>query len=117
MSSYGGVGTTKCCRERKVYRWFPLVYWPVSKPGLTRGPRSKGSLLRLSLRSSARSRRERGSGCVGDRRFGVFVFVDAASRDAHLAQFGESVRAKGLELFTAAPGVEPVEIVSAKVPA
>jgi hypothetical protein len=44
------------------------------------------------------------------------VFADETGRDAHLAEFGEAVRAKRSELFTAAPAVDHVDIVSAKRP-
>jgi quinol monooxygenase YgiN len=54
---------------------------------------------------------------LGPTTFGVFhAFADEASREAHLAAAGEAVRAKASELFTAAPAVDYVDIVSAKLP-
>lgn len=54
---------------------------------------------------------------LGPTTFGVFhAFADAASRKAHLAVTGEAVRAQGAELFAAAPVVDHVDIVSAKLP-
>jgi quinol monooxygenase YgiN len=55
---------------------------------------------------------------LGPETFGVFhAFSDEASREAHLAAAGEAVRAKGSELFTAAPVVDLVDTVAAKLPA
>jgi quinol monooxygenase YgiN len=55
---------------------------------------------------------------LGPTTFGVFhAFADEASREAHLAATGEAVRAKASELFTAAPAVDYVDVVSAKLPA
>jgi quinol monooxygenase YgiN len=54
---------------------------------------------------------------LGPTTFGVFhAFADEAGREAHLAAAGEAMRAKASELFTAAPGVDHVDIVSAKLP-
>jgi quinol monooxygenase YgiN len=54
---------------------------------------------------------------LGPTTFGVFhAFADEAGREAHMAAFGEAVRAKASELFTAAPAVDHVDIVSAKLP-
>ena len=54
---------------------------------------------------------------LGPTTFGVFhAFADEAGREAHLAAAGEAMRAKGSELFTAAPAVDRVDIVSAKLP-
>jgi len=44
------------------------------------------------------------------------AFADEAGREAHLAAAGEAMRAKASELFTAAPAVDHVDIVSAKLP-
>ena len=54
---------------------------------------------------------------LGPTTFGVFhAFADKAGREAHLAAAGEAMRAKASELFTAAPAVDHVDIVSAKLP-
>jgi quinol monooxygenase YgiN len=54
---------------------------------------------------------------LGPTTFGVFhAFADEAGREAHLAATGEAVRAKASELFTAAPAVDYVDIVAAKLP-
>jgi quinol monooxygenase YgiN len=54
---------------------------------------------------------------LGPTTFGVFhAFADEAAREAHLAATGEAVRAKASELFKAAPAVDYVDIVSAKLP-
>jgi quinol monooxygenase YgiN len=54
---------------------------------------------------------------LGPTTFGVFhAFADEAGRDAHLAAAGEAVQATGAELFTAAPVVDHVAIVAAKLP-
>jgi quinol monooxygenase YgiN len=54
---------------------------------------------------------------LGPTTFGVFhAFADEAAREAHLAATGEAVRAKASELFTAAPAVDYVDIVAAKMP-
>jgi len=47
---------------------------------------------------------------------GVPRIADEAGREAHLAAAGEAMRAKASELFTAAPAVDHVDIVSAKLP-
>ena len=54
---------------------------------------------------------------LGPTTFGVFhAFADEAGRDAHMAAAGEAMQAKAAELFTAAPAVDYVDIVSAKLP-
>jgi quinol monooxygenase YgiN len=54
---------------------------------------------------------------LGPTTFGVFhAFTDAAGREAHLAAAGEAMRVTASELFAAAPTVDPVDIVSAKLP-
>jgi quinol monooxygenase YgiN len=53
---------------------------------------------------------------LGPTTFGVFhAFADEAGREAHLAATGEAVRVKASQLFTAAPTVDPVDIVFAKL--
>jgi quinol monooxygenase YgiN len=55
---------------------------------------------------------------LGPTSFGVFhAFADEAGRDAHLAAAGEAMRATASELFTAAPAVDHVDIVTATLPA
>ena len=54
---------------------------------------------------------------LGPRTFGVFhAFADEAGREAHLAAAGEAMRVTASELFTAAPAVDHIDIVSAKLP-
>ena len=51
---------------------------------------------------------------LGPTTFGVFhAFADEAGRAAHLAAAGEAMRATASELFTAAPTVDHVDIVTA----
>lgn len=54
---------------------------------------------------------------LGPTTFGVFhAFADEAGRDAHLAAAGEAMKATASELFAAAPAVDHVDIVAAKLP-
>jgi quinol monooxygenase YgiN len=54
---------------------------------------------------------------LGPTTFGVFhAFTDEASREAHLTEAGEAMQVAASELFTAAPVVDYVDIVSAKLP-
>lgn len=54
---------------------------------------------------------------LGPTTFGVFhAFADEAGREDHLEAAGEATRAKASELFTTAPAVDHVDIVSAKLP-
>ena len=54
---------------------------------------------------------------LGPTTFGVFhAFADQLGREAHLAAAGEAMRATASELFTAAPAVDRVDIVAAKLP-
>ena len=54
---------------------------------------------------------------LGPTTFGVFhAFDDKAGREAHFAVAGEAMRAIASELFTEAPTVDHVDIVSAKLP-
>jgi len=54
---------------------------------------------------------------VGPTSFGVFhAFASEADRQAHLAATGEAVRTAALELFTAAPAIDHLDVVAAKVP-
>ena len=49
--------------------------------------------------------------------FGVFhAFSDEAGRETHMTEASEGMRAKASELFAAAPTVDDVDIVSAKLP-
>ena len=51
---------------------------------------------------------------LGPTTFGVFhAFTDEAGREAHLAEAGEVMKVSASELFTAAPAVDYVDIVSA----
>jgi quinol monooxygenase YgiN len=53
---------------------------------------------------------------LGPTTFGVFhAFADEAGREAHLEAAGEAMRAAASELFTAAPAVDHVDIVTAKL--
>ena len=53
----------------------------------------------------------------GSTTFGVFhAFSDEAGREIHMTEAGEAMRAKASELFAAAPTVDDVDIVSAKLP-
>jgi hypothetical protein len=46
----------------------------------------------------------------------LHAFADEAGRHTHFAAAGEAMRATAAELFTAAPVVDHVDIVSAKLP-
>ena len=53
---------------------------------------------------------------LGPTTFGVFhAFSDGAGRAAHFAAAGEAMSATASELFTAAPVVDHVDIVSARL--
>ena len=53
----------------------------------------------------------------GPTTFGVFhAFSDEAGRETHMTEASEAIRAKASELFAAAPTVDDVDIVSAKLP-
>ena len=53
----------------------------------------------------------------GPTTFGVFhAFTDEAGRETHMTEASEAMRANASELFAAAPTVDAVDIVSAKVP-
>jgi quinol monooxygenase YgiN len=55
---------------------------------------------------------------LGPTTFGVFhAFTDEAGRAAHFASAGEAMRATASELFSTAPTVDYVDIVTAKLPA
>jgi quinol monooxygenase YgiN len=54
---------------------------------------------------------------LGPTTFGVFnAFADEAGRSAHFAAAGEAMRATATELFTEAPVIDHVDIVTAKLP-
>jgi quinol monooxygenase YgiN len=54
---------------------------------------------------------------LGPTTFGVFhAFADEAGLEAHFAGAGDAMRATASELFTAAPVVDHVDIVSANLP-
>ena len=54
---------------------------------------------------------------LGPTTFGVFhAFADEAGREDHLAAAGEAMQVAASELFTAAPAVDYVDIVTAKMP-
>jgi quinol monooxygenase YgiN len=54
---------------------------------------------------------------LGPTTFAVFhTFHDKAGREAHFAVAGEAMTAIASELFTEAPTVEHIDIVSAKLP-
>ena len=53
----------------------------------------------------------------GPTTFGVFhAFSDEAGRETHMTEASEAMSAKASELFAAAPTVDDVDIVSAKLP-
>ena len=54
---------------------------------------------------------------LGPTTFGVFdAFPDDAGRDAHWEANGEALRARAADLFAAAPSIEHVGVIAAKLP-